>query len=190
MANFNKVFLMGNMTRDPEVRYTPNGTAVCEFGLAVNRQWTGPDGQKKDETCFVDCQMWGRRGEVVAEYFRKGRPIFIEGRLQFDQWEGRDGQRRSKLRVVAENFEFIGGRGEGGGGGGRGENAGGGRGESGGGGRGESGGRANRGAGGGGQGSAPPQARRPQGPPPPPEDAPPPPSDADGFDVQDDDIPF
>ena len=112
MANFNKVFLMGNLTRDPELRYTPSGTAVCEFGVAVNRKWTTPDGQKKDETCFVDCQMWGRRGEVVAEYFRKGRPIFVEGRLKFDQWEGRDGQRRSKLRVVAENFEFLGGRGD------------------------------------------------------------------------------
>lgn len=117
MANLNKVFLMGNLTRDPELRYTPSGTAVCEFGVAINRRWTTPEGERRDETCFVDCNMWARRGEVIAEYFRKGSPIFIEGRLQFDQWETRDGQKRSKLRVVAENFEFLGERGgrEGGG---------------------------------------------------------------------------
>jgi len=115
MASLNKVFLMGNMTRDPELRYTPSGTAVCEFGLAVSRQWTTPEGERKEDTCFVDCQMWGRRGEVISEYLRKGSPIFVEGRLSLDQWE-KDGQRRSRLRVVAENFEFIGGRGEGGGG--------------------------------------------------------------------------
>lgn len=107
MANFNKVFLMGNMTRDPELRYTPNGTPLCEFGMAINRRWTSRDGETKEETCFVDVTMWGRRGEVISEYFSKGQPIFIEGRLKLDRWETADGK-RSKLSVVAENFEFIG----------------------------------------------------------------------------------
>jgi len=159
MANLNKVFLMGNLTRDPELRYTPSGTAVCEFGLAINRRWTTPDGEKREETCFVDCQMWGRRGEVIAEYLSKGKPLFVEGRLQLDQWEGKDGQRRSKMRVVADNFEFLGGRGEGGSGG-RGGSKSGGRGDgdsgsrggskSGGRGDGDSGGRGDSGSGGGG----------------------------------------
>jgi len=112
MANLNKVFLMGNLTRDPELRYTPSGTPVCEFGLAINRTFTGRDGEQKEETCFVDVTMWGRRGVVISEYFTKGRPIFIEGRLRYDTWETPDG-RRSKLRVVAENFEFLGSRGGG-----------------------------------------------------------------------------
>jgi single-strand DNA-binding protein len=110
MASLNKVFLMGNLTRDPELRYTPSGTPVCEFGLAVNRTYTGRDGEQRDETCFVDVTMWGRRGVVISEYFTKGRPIFIEGRLKFDSWETSEG-RRSKMSVVAENFQFIGGRG-------------------------------------------------------------------------------
>ncbi len=110
MASLNKVFLMGNLTRDPELRYTPSGTPVCEFGLAVNRTYTTRDGEKRDETCFVDVTMWGRRGVVISEYFTKGRPIFVEGRLNYDSWETSEG-RRSKLTVVAENFEFIGGRG-------------------------------------------------------------------------------
>jgi single-strand DNA-binding protein len=120
MASLNKVFLMGNLTRDPELRYTPSGTPVCEFGLAVNRQYTTRDGEQRDETCFVDVTMWGKRGVVISEYFQKGRPIFVEGRLKYDSWESADG-RRSKLTVTAENFEFIGGRGGGGGesGGGR-----------------------------------------------------------------------
>jgi single-strand DNA-binding protein len=110
MASLNRVFLMGNLTRDPELRYTPSGTPVCEFGLAVNRTFTGSDGEQRDETCFVDVTMWGRRGVVISEYFTKGRPIFVEGRLKYDSWESADG-RRSKLSVVATNFEFIGGRG-------------------------------------------------------------------------------
>ncbi len=110
MANLNKVFLMGNLTRDPELRYTPSGQPVCDFGIATNRVYNTRDGQQKEETCFVDVTMWGRRGVVISEYFTKGRPIFIEGRLQYDTWESADG-RRSKLKVVAENFEFIGGRG-------------------------------------------------------------------------------
>ena len=108
MANLNKVFLIGNLTRDPELRYTPSGTAVASFGIAVNRTWAGQSGEKKEEVCFVDINMFGRRAEVINEYFSKGNPIFIEGRLQFNQWETKDGQKRNTLRVVAENFQFIG----------------------------------------------------------------------------------
>jgi single-strand DNA-binding protein len=110
MANYNKVILMGNLTRDPELRYTPSGTPVCEFGMATNRTYTTRDGEQREETCFVNVTMWGRRGVVISEYFTKGRPIFIEGRLNYDSWETADG-RRSRLTVVAENFEFVGGRG-------------------------------------------------------------------------------
>ena len=109
MPNFNKVILMGNLTRDPELRYTPSGSPVCEFGLAVNRSYTS-GGEKREETCFVDITMWGKRGEVVSRYFSKGRPILVEGRLKYDSWESPEG-RRSKLVVVAENFEFCGGDG-------------------------------------------------------------------------------
>ena len=115
MANLNRVFLMGNLTRDPELRYTPSGAAVCEFGLATNRSYTTKTGEQKEEACFVDVVMWGRRGEVISEYMTKGSPIFVEGRLQYDSWETAEG-RRSRLRVVATNFEFIGGRSGGGGG--------------------------------------------------------------------------
>ena len=108
MANFNKVFLMGNLTRDPELRYTQSGMAVTDFGLAINRSYTGKDGVKKDSTVFVDIVVWGRRAEVACEFLSKGRPIFVEGRLQYDTWE-KDGQKRSKVSVVAENFQFIGG---------------------------------------------------------------------------------
>jgi len=107
MANLNKVLLMGNLTRDPQLRYTPSGTGVCEFGLAMNRTYTTKEGEKREETCFVDVSMWGRRGEVISQYFSKGSPIFIEGRLKYDAWETPDG-RRSKLVVVAEDFQFIG----------------------------------------------------------------------------------
>jgi single-strand DNA-binding protein len=110
MANLNKVLLMGNLTRDPELRYTPSGQPVCDFGMAINRTYATREGERKEETCFVDVTMWGKRGVVISEYFTKGRPIFIEGRLQLDTWEAADG-RRSKLKVIAENFEFIGGRG-------------------------------------------------------------------------------
>jgi single-strand DNA-binding protein len=110
MANLNKVLLMGNLTRDPELRYTPNGTAVASFGIAINRTWKTPEGEKKEETCFVDASVFGKRAEVVSEYFSKGKPIFIEGRLQFQQWEAKDGQKRSALRVVVEDFQFVGPR--------------------------------------------------------------------------------
>ena len=108
MASLNKVFLMGNLTRDPELRYTPAGLAVASFGIAINSAWTAKSGEKKEEVCYVDISIFGRRAEVVGEYFSKGNPIFIEGRLQFNQWETKDGQKRSTLRVVADNFQFIG----------------------------------------------------------------------------------
>jgi len=107
VPNLNKVFLMGNITRDPELRYTPSGTAVADFGLAVNRRWTGGNGERKEETLFVDVTVWSRSAEMVSEYCRKGDPIFVEGRLQLDTWDGPDGQKRSRLRVVAENFQFL-----------------------------------------------------------------------------------
>jgi single-strand DNA-binding protein len=109
MANLNKVMLMGNLTRDPQLTYTPNQTPVCEIGLATNRRWTGQDGQPHEEVTFVDCSIFGRRAEVLAKYVTKGQPIFIEGRLKYDQWQAQDGSKRSKLRVVIDNFEFIGG---------------------------------------------------------------------------------
>ena len=109
MANFNKVMLIGNLTRDPQLSYTPNQAAVVDFGLAINRRWTGQDGQSRDETCFVDCRMFGKRAEVVNKYCKKGNPLFVEGRLTFDSWQAQDGSKRSKLRVTVENFEFLGG---------------------------------------------------------------------------------
>lgn len=116
MANFNKVYLIGNLTRDPELRVTPKGTAICQFGLAVNRQYKDESGATRDETTFVDIEAWGRQGETISKYCTKGRPLFVEGRLKFDQWEDKNsGQKRSRLKVVLEGFQFLGGRGEGGG---------------------------------------------------------------------------
>src|SRR5437764_1174164 len=121
MANLNKVLLLGNVTRDPEVRYTPKGSAVCDLGIAVNRAYTTDSGEKREEVTFVDVELWGRQAEVAAEYLKKGRPVFIEGRLKLDTWEDKQtGQKKSKLRVVGEGMQFLGSR-EGGGGGGRGE---------------------------------------------------------------------
>ncbi|MEN8149858.1 MAG: single-stranded DNA-binding protein [Planctomycetota bacterium] len=117
MANYNKVILVGNLTRDPELKYTQGGSAVCEFGMAVNRTWKDQSGVQREETTFVDCNAWGRTGETINQYMSKGRPIFVEGRLKYDSWEAQDGSKRSKLRVVVETFQFLGGRGEGGGGG-------------------------------------------------------------------------
>jgi len=117
MANFNKVLLMGNLTRDPELRYTPSGTAVASFGLAVNRKWTGQNGEEREEVLFVDVSAFGRQAEVISEYMSKGRGIFIEGRLKLDQWQDKETQaKRSKLTVVADSFQFLGGPGGGGGG--------------------------------------------------------------------------
>jgi single-strand DNA-binding protein len=123
MSNFNKVLLMGRLTRDPELRYTPQGTAVSDIGVAVNREYT-VGSEKRKETAFVDVTAWGRQAEVICEYLRKGAPVFIEGRLHFESWE-QEGQKRSKLKVVLENFQFIGGgRGDSGTGGAAGEGAG------------------------------------------------------------------
>jgi single-strand DNA-binding protein len=123
MASFNKVMLLGNCTRDPEVKYTPKGSAVADLGLAVNRYYTTDGGEKREETTFVDVTMWGRQAEIAGEYLKKGRPVFIEGRLQLDTWDDKQtGQKRSKMRVVCESFQLLGSReggGEGGGGGGR-----------------------------------------------------------------------
>ncbi|MCG3124075.1 MAG: Single-stranded DNA-binding protein [Phycisphaerales bacterium] len=123
-GNFNKVILLGNLTRDPELRHTSGNQAVANIGLAVNRRWRSPDGEQREETTFVDCEAWGKTAEVMCQYLAKGRPVFIEGRLKLDQWE-KEGQKFSKLRVVVENFQFVdsgqgrgGGDSDGGGGGG------------------------------------------------------------------------
>jgi single-strand DNA-binding protein len=114
MANLNRVLLIGNLTRDPEIRYTPKGTAVADIGLAVNRVFTGEDGEKREEVTFVDVVLWSRLAEIAEQYLKKGRPVFIEGRLQLDSWDDKQtGQKRSRLRVVAENLQLLGGRGEG-----------------------------------------------------------------------------
>lgn len=128
MASFNKVILLGNLTRDPQVKYTPSGTAVAEVGLAVNRYWFDKQSNsRREETTFVDVTLWGRDAEVAGEYLAKGRPVLIEGRLQLDSWDDKQtGQKRSKLRVVGERMQLLGGRGEGGGGGGGGSRGGGG----------------------------------------------------------------
>ena len=120
MASYNKVILMGNLTRDPEVRFTQGGTALVKFGLAVNRRFQDAEGNWKDEPTFVDITMWGKRGEAFARFHGKGKPAFIEGHLRLDNWEDKQtGQKRSKLYVVGDNWEFVGG-GPGGGGGGAG----------------------------------------------------------------------
>jgi len=108
MANFNKVLLMGNLTRDPELRYTPKGTAVATIGVAVNRRWKDENGQPREETTFVDVDAFGRQAENIGQYFKKGRPIFIEGRLRYQTWEDKQsGAKRSKLTVTLENFQFV-----------------------------------------------------------------------------------
>jgi len=109
MASFNKVILVGNLTRDPELRYTQKGTAIAKIGLAVNRVWTNEAGEKKEEVTFVDVDVFGRTAENVGQYMRKGRPILIEGRLRLDQWDDKQtGQKKSKLGVVAETVQFLG----------------------------------------------------------------------------------
>jgi single-strand DNA-binding protein len=108
MASFNKVILMGNLTRDPELRYTPKGTAVAKLGLAVGRKWRNEAGEMQEETTFVDVDAFGRSAETIGQYLKKGRPIMIEGRLRLDQWEDKNsGQKRSKLNVVLETFQFL-----------------------------------------------------------------------------------
>ncbi len=108
MASYNKILLLGNLTRDPQLSYTPNQTAVVDFGLATNRKWTGQDGSQREETCFVDCRAFGKPAETINKYLSKGRMVFIEGRLTFDSWTAQDGTKKSRHRVTVENFQFLG----------------------------------------------------------------------------------
>ncbi len=119
MPNYNKVILMGNLTRDPEVRYTSSGTAIAKLGIAVNRYWRNQEGQQQEETTFVDVDAFGKQAETIGQYLKKGRPIMVEGRLKLDQWDDKQtGQKRSKMGVTLENFQFLDSRSEGGDGGG------------------------------------------------------------------------
>ena len=165
MPNLNKVMLIGNLTRDPEVRYTPKGTAITEISLAISRQYSADNGEKREEVTFVDVTLWARLGEIAAEYLKKGRPVFIEGRLRLDTWDDKTtGQKRSKLNVVAEGLQLLGSR--------------------------EGGGEA-RPPSGGEYDEARPASRPAQRPPPSqrPSAPPKPPADPD-LDVEEDDIPF
>lgn len=162
MANFNKVYLMGNLTRDPELRYTPKGQAVAKLGLAVNRRYTTESGEAREEVTFVDIDAWGKQAEVISQYCKKGKPLFVEGRLKLDQWDDKTtGQKRSALRVHLEGFQFIGGPQTGDGGGAPGM--------------------------GGGGAPAPRPASRPASPARPSE---PSPSESDGPPPEEDDVPF
>ena len=117
MPSVNKVILIGNCTRDPEVRYTPKGTAVADIGMAMNRYFSSDGGEKREETTFVDVTLWGRQAEVAGEYLKKGRPVYIEGRLQMDSWDDKNtGQKRTKLKIVGEQMQLLGRRDGGGGG--------------------------------------------------------------------------
>jgi single-strand DNA-binding protein len=111
MASYHRVLLLGNLTRDPQLSYTPNQTAVVDFGVATNRRWTAQDGSQREETCFVDCRAFGRTAENINKFMRKGRLIFIEGRLTFDTWTAQDGSKRSKHRVTVDNVQFMPGTG-------------------------------------------------------------------------------
>lgn len=188
MANLNRVFLMGNLTRDPELRYTPNGTAVADLRLAVNDSYTGRDGKQVERTLFIDVTVWQRQAEAASEYLSKGRPVLVEGRLQLDEWENQQGEKQSKIRVVAQRVQFLGSpRGEGGAQGGqpargaRPARAGAPRGE----------GPSDETSGPSDETSGPPDER--SGPPDEtsgPSDEGPGPNDAPGHDVGEDDIPF
>lgn len=118
MSSFNKVILVGNLTRDPQLKYLPSGMAVCEIGLAVNNRWKDKDGNQREEVCFVDAACFGKSGEVINQYMAKGRSLLIEGRLKYDTWNAQDGTKRSKHSIVIENFTFLGNRDGGGQGGG------------------------------------------------------------------------
>lgn len=122
-GSVNKVFLMGNLTRDVELRHTQSNQAVANLGIAVNRRFKTADGENREEVTFVDCEAWGRTAEVMAQYLGKGRPVFIEGRLKLDQWQDKDGNKQSKLRVVVESFQFVDSKADGTGGGGGGYGA-------------------------------------------------------------------
>lgn len=153
MPNLNRVMLMGNLTRDPEMRYLPSNMAVVSLGLAINRRWKNQQGEQQEETTFVDCEAFGRSAEVINQYLRKGRPLFIEGRLKLDQWQDKEGNNRSRMKVVIESFQFVDSRGSGGDDEGpRGQGGGGGGGGYGGGNRGGGGGGYGGNAGGGGGG--------------------------------------
>jgi single-strand DNA-binding protein len=110
MPSFNKVIIMGNLTRDPELRVTPKGTSVCQLGMAINSSYKDKDGNLKEEVTFVDVDSFGKQAEVIAKYCKKGRPLLIEGRLKLDTWEDKDGGKRSKLKVILDSFTFVGGR--------------------------------------------------------------------------------
>lgn len=167
MPSFNKVILAGNLTRDPELRYTPKGTAVAKIGLAINRTWRDESGQQKEEVTFVDVDAFGKQAETIGQYLKKGRPILVEGRLRLDQWDDKQtGQKRSRLGVVMEAFQFL--------------DSGGGR--DGGGGTGGGGGGGYSGGGGGAPLQARPAAR--------PQQAAPPPQDPDVLPPDEDDVPF
>jgi single-strand DNA-binding protein len=107
MPDYNKVLLMGRLTRDIELKYTPSNMAVAKIGLAVNHRFKSKEGEQKEETTFVECDAWGRTAEVMSQYLSKGKPVFVEGRLKLDQWKDKDGSNRSMLKVVIENFQFI-----------------------------------------------------------------------------------
>ncbi len=107
MASFNKVIMLGNLTRDPQLSYLPSQTPVVDFGLATNRKWKSQDGQEREDVCFVDCRAFGRMAETISKYCKKGRSLMIEGRLTFDQWEAQDGSKRSKHRITVETFTFV-----------------------------------------------------------------------------------
>ena len=111
MASYNKIIMIGNLTRDPQLSYLPSQTPVVEFGLASNRRWRDKDGNNRDETCFVDCRAYGRMAENISKYCQKGRPLLVEGRLTFDQWETPEGAKRSKHRITVESFTFVDSRG-------------------------------------------------------------------------------
>jgi len=110
MSNFNQVILMGNFTRDPQLSYTPNQTPVVEFGLAVNRKWKAEDGAEREDVLFIECQAFGKRAEVITKFFKKGSPIFVQGRLKLERWDSEDGKTHSRIRVAVQSFEFIGGK--------------------------------------------------------------------------------
>ena len=112
MASYNRIVLMGNLTRDPELRYLPSNTAVCQFGLAVNHRYRDRDGNQKEDVCFIDCTAFGKPGEIINQYMAKGRAILVEGRLRLETWTAQDGGKRSRHSVFVENFQFVGGRGD------------------------------------------------------------------------------
>lgn len=115
MASYNRIVLMGNLTRDPQLSFTPANTPVCKFGIATNRKWRDQEGNSREEVCFVDCTLFGRGGEVFNQYMSKGRSVLVEGRLHLNQWTNSEGEKRSKHEVIVDNFTFVGARGEAGG---------------------------------------------------------------------------